>query len=527
MSDADMDKDALAQRYEQAKYYKDRWLGEYEELYQYVLPDRHAMNVRFHYRDGGRPLTNSIWESTAMLAAYQRANDIHSLLFPKGRTWAKLTLHPHLHGSANSKAFTDEVEKFNEKTMFYLESSNLHGIVTSSNLDLVGGTGVIWFESPSDENPLYYRSIPAVSTFLEYTNDYSVNTAWFLNQLTGRQILKQFPDYNGKMVKQLQEQCDETFDVVYGQVEMDDGRFYIYVFLDDDRYEYLHEKESDYKQVLIYRDRVRPGETEGRGIGLDMLPTIKDLNRVVEYARKNLAYKADPPMLYDANSYFNPFSVQKWSGMMIPRSPGSRPIEAIEMPEYAEVYKHIELLQQQIQKGFQVDPLGEISDPVRSATEIKIREERAQRTNATDMSRLINELPREIYQNAAIALNKRGLLRDDGREIKDFDPQHLHFEFKSPLFDEQNRENLHNFAQGLQLLQQYFGEGANLAALKPDAVKDFLQDNLRLPSRLFKNDEELKQVLNAMAQQTQAQQAPEPKTAAEQPETPPGQGVTI
>ena len=58
-------------------------------------------------------------------------------------------------------------------------------------------------------------------------------------------------------------------------------------------------------------------------------------------------------------------------------------------------------LQEQIQRGFQVDPLGEIQSPVRSATEVSVREARAQRTSATDISRLINEQPKQIFETCA------------------------------------------------------------------------------------------------------------------------------
>ena len=159
----------LYRRFWEARQYKDRWLALYKDLYFYVIPDRDAFNVKFNYRDDGKPVTQQIWDNTAMLAAYQRANDLHGLLLPKDRVWGKLVLDPHLYEQeliSNAQIIMDEI---NDRIFFYLNESNLSRVVSSSNLDLVGGTGAIWVESISDEIPLYYRSIPAVALYIEYS----------------------------------------------------------------------------------------------------------------------------------------------------------------------------------------------------------------------------------------------------------------------------------------------------------------------------------------------------------------------
>lgn len=86
---------------------------------------------------------------------------------------------------------------------------------------------------------------------------------------------------------------------------------------------------------------------------------------------------------------------------------GRNPLEALQLPEYPDVLEHIRDLRQVIRDGFQVDPIGEVNTPVKSATEVSIRENRAQRTSATDISRLINELPKQVFTISAKILAKR------------------------------------------------------------------------------------------------------------------------
>lgn len=519
----------LNDRFQEARYYKDRWLALYKNLYFYVIPDRDAFNIKFNYTDTGKPVTQMIWDNTAMIAAYQRANDLHGLLMPKDRVWGKYVMDPHQHDQEDIQKGQLLLDKINERLMFYLNESNLARVVGSSNLDLVGGTGVIWVESPSDDVPLYFRSIPAVALYIEYCNDDLIRNCWYVSKMTGRAVLDTFPDYKGTQYNNLKDNPNDTYSVNYGQVEVGKDEYYIYAVLDDDPFTVLWDRYSDYRQIIVYRDRVRPGEAEGRGVGIDMMPTIIDLNRIVEYSRKNMAFKANPPMFYDAGSYFNPYSVRQWAGAMIARQPNGRnPLEALQMPEYPDVYQHVLHMQETIQRAFMVDPLGEIQTPVRSATEVSIRENRAQRTASTDISRLINELPRQIFEVSAKILNGRGLLLKPKEVIPGFDPRQLKFAFQSPLYDLQNQADLNHFITSLQIKQQFWGQSAPMISTDMFEANRFINEKLNLPQKLSVPDDQLKKTLAQAAQMQQAQiSGAQPSTTAGAVQFPQDRGVTI
>jgi hypothetical protein len=516
-----MDMQELYQRYEESRQYKDRWLGLYQGLYDYVLPDRNAFNVKWNYEDTGRPTTEQIYDDTAQLAADQRANDIQALLIPKDRKWGEYAMDPHLFEENEIETTQPIVDEINTRIMFYINQSNLSRIAYGSTSDLVGGTGVIWAESPSDENPLMFRSIPAVSTYIEQTSEDVVGTSWFQIKIIGYKLIKMFPDMKGTMKTTIMENPSDTYLVTYGQIEVEEDKFYIYITIPDiDPFYVLWEKERSYKQIIVFRDKVRPGESEGRGIGLDMLPSIKDLNHMVRDDRKNKAFKADPPMFYDNSSMFNPHSVRKWSGAMIARSPNSRnPIEALQMPSYPEVRQEIIDLQQKIMKGFQVDPLGDVDSSVKSATEISIRENRAQRSSATNMSRIINELPRQIFETSAKILAERRLLTKD-RRVGSIKVSKLRFDFQSPLFDIQKQENINNLQNNLQLKQQYLGEGAAMATIDVGEVNQYITENTNLPAKLFRTKEDMNKIMQALGEQQQPAPQPTPTTTASSAELP-------
>lgn len=518
-----MDYVKLKARMDEAVNYKGRWLALYQDLYRYVIPDRDAFNVRFNYRDDGKPTTNQIWDTTALLAASERANDLHGLLLPQDRRWGKIILNPQKFSQQDMWARKPALDQINERIAWFIDQSNLARVVSSSNLDLVGGTAAIFVESISRDQPLYFRSIPAVALFLEYSNDDIVCNCWYFINMSGRQIIETFPKYKGKMYADLIAQPDHIMAVAYGQVKIPNkNKYHIYAVLADDDPTYpLWAVDRDYLQIITYRDRVRPGETDGRGVGLDLLPTIRDLNMTEMYSTKSLAFKALPPMFYDANSYFNPYSIRQWAGAMIARKRGEgQTVEAMQFPTSPDVEPKIIRKQNEVKTGFMVDPLGTIESPVRSATEVDARENRAQRTSVTDISRLINELPRQIYETSARILSGHGLLKvnvdGDGDAASLINNKYLNFEYVSPLYNLQNQSDLQAFVQWAQTAQQFYGPGAPVAISNVEAVNNFIVDKLGLPANLFKAGKDLNDIIKNLGEAAKNAALPTASTTAQQ-----------
>ena len=513
----------LLDRYLESKNDKDKWLDIYQDLYRYVIPNRDAYNIEFGYNDSGKQAAK-IWDSTAVMCAYQRANDLHGLLLPHDRVWGKLSLDDHLFSKDDIESLKPVLDEANDRIFYYLNQSNLSRAVASSNLDLVGGTAALWIESIDDFNPLRFTPVPAVCLIIEFSSEDIADTCWFKIKMSGRKILSTFPKYKNN---KLSDKPNELHELIYGQIKISEREFYLYAFLESDPLNVLWDVFRDYKQILVYRDQVRPGESEGRGIGLDLLPAIKDLNRIVEYSRKSLEFKAYPPIFYDLNSRFNPHSLRTFAGSMLARDPNSRmPLEAMRMPEYSDVLNHIQDLRGLIKLGFQVDQLGEINSSVKSATEISIRENRAQRTSATDISRLINELPKQIYTISAKILAAIGLLIKD-KSIGNINPHLFRFDFQSPLYDLQKQQDLSHFATMAQILQQFGGEGAVMGATNMAECISFIAEKLDIPAKLIKSKEQFNSFMKNLAQQAQQAQLPTPSTQASDVQLPSNQEIKV
>jgi|3_EtaG_2_1085321.scaffolds.fasta_scaffold27128_2 hypothetical protein len=493
-----MNFEELDRRLNSAINIKELWLETYLDVYRYVTPNRDDRNLYGDYVNDAKSRTIDIHDPTAMLAAYQRANELQGLIIPESRTWGNFEVAKNISNPINQI----DLDDFNSKINDALNSSDLQVASGGAFLDLTIGMGALYARSPSDEIPLSFKAISSLAVYPEFTTENLIDTVWTKHALTGRQILDNYKKYKGTQKSVLLSKPEDVFFVWIGEVKEKD-KYFTYTVLDSDRLTPLFEEEKSYKRFTIFRDRVRPGEVQGRGIAMDLFPHIRDLNTLVGDFKKVMDYKANPPMFYDTSSKFNPYAVQNSiSGAYLPMVNGRPPIEAMQTPEAPEVIEIIRDMRNAILEGFKIDELGDIQSPVRSATEVSIRENRAQRTSATNIARLILEFPKEIYKTSAHILNDRQLL---GNKI-DINDKRLRFNYTSPLLDIQKQSNLASLEQLTEYIQKSFGENAVLSAFNLKELIPFINENFNLPHNIINSGDDIQSGIEKVLQQSQQQQ---------------------
>lgn len=501
-----IDPENLKIRYDFAKNMKYRNLQLHKDFYTYVMPMRDSFNELYNYTDTGKNIDINHYDDTAIDAAKRYANDMVSIVLPPGRDWAKFTVDDENIGELNlgDKNETQEIlDVANKRAMFFINQSNLTRVAASSFLDLACGTAAIYIES-SPRVPLNYRSIPGLCLFMEYSTDDVASTCWYTVKSSGRKVLQDYPKYNGEQRKALEQNPNDTVSINFGQIKIDEDNYFIYSVLDKDPMNFLYTELCPVQRIIVFRDHVRPGECEGHGIGLTMMPTIKELNMTAKNRSLSMDMKALPPMFYDTNMNINPYSISSWAGKMLPRIPNGRnPIEAMITPEMPDVLNYIMMYQDKIKKAFNVDPLGDITSPVRTAEEVSIRQNRAEKTASTDLARIINECPKPLFESSCYFLNELSLLTNNKKKLKQFNVRYFRFNFKSPLADIQDKEDISRFSQNLQLKEQLMGVGTALATLNIGKSSEWLTKKFNLETDLFKNEEEIEKSLVNMQQAAQ------------------------
>lgn len=486
-----------------------------EALYTYVIPDRKGYGAIFNGSDlSSLRFFGNCLDSTAVIAAGRRAEDLQGVMTPAGRKWGKIGLNPiKINKSkglptnkelAEDASFQAGIDAVNEMMHIYLNRSNLAKAVAAANLDFIAGTGAIWVESKSDDEPLIFKSIPLNDLVLEYSMDDMVDTCWFTRCMSARRLLELYPNYPDTYI--FKDKINDDLKVIFGQVKYFDKKsnrykYYIYSVLKDNPTKILWDVTRNYKQLIIFRDRILPGNVFGFGIGMALLPDIWRLNHSLAMYHENITLMLRPPTFVDNDLAYNPAVCGGLAGKMIPRMPGSNhPLEIMPINLSPIPLHDIETAKARLERNFEVNLLGDVGGKVPTATEVAVRQEIAQRRSNTDIARLVNEQPKQIYEVSFEILNERGFFRKilPKRFLSKIDV------FVNPLEDLQKKADVAIVQGTMQFNTQIGGPSFNGGIFNMRRAGMFIAMNNGVPANLLNTDKEAEDYFKALQQQQQS-----------------------
>ncbi len=354
--------------------------------------------------------------------------------------------------------------------------------------------------------PLFkFTSIPLAQLYLE-PGEGMRNTGWREHEVQVRDLPSMWPtgDFGSELEKQIKDQPESKVMIVNGVVKQD-GEFHQVVIYEAKK-QLIFTQAFDTSPLNIWRTNVIPGETYGRGPAIDVLPDIRTVNKVKEFLLKNAAIQMTG--IYTANSdgSWNPHTVTLAPGSIIPVSSNSNQnpsLKALENSGRLDVGMLIlEDLQANINRAFFSNPWGEVSDPVKSATEQMLRTQEMLRTAGAQFGRLNTEKIKPIVERGVAILAANGrmpALKVNGKEIT--------IQMQSPLAKAEAMEEFGNFQVWLSTMQQLPEQVLALGG-QVENFPAWTAGKLGLPvAELARTKEEIEAAAKVIAQQAaQAQQ---------------------
>ena len=153
----------------------------------------------------------------------------------------------------------------------------------------------------------------------------------------------------------------------------------------------------------------------------------------------------------------------------------------------------LEDLRENIRKALFIEPLGDITDPVRSATEITIRQQEMLKNAGASIGRLKSELIEPLVRAVVDILSSLGKMAPiivDGKEVT--------IKQMSPLAKAEDLEDFQNSQLWWSNVAQLPPE-VMMGSVKIEDLPRFWQQKLGVPANLVRSNEERE----ALAQQVQ------------------------
>lgn len=512
----------IQKRFKKARSRKTNWEELYEDALEYAAPHRNTFDEEFsgQHKDGkGR-----VFDSTALTSLQKFASNIQSSLTPSMRRWIKLK--PGSQVDPNDSQIKAQLEDITETMFSHIENSNFDTQIAESYLDLAVGTGALLVQrGRSISKPLEFTNVPLSQLYLEEGPHGRIETAFRQHKVTVRNIIKTWPDaeLDDVMKRDMKENPDKEIRLIEATIpdkvtifnprteQEEDIDGYKYFVVAENKNHVLVERHQRSSPWVIFRWSSLPGEIYGRGVLLQALPDIKTINKTKELLLQaasigifGMYTAADDGVVNIENIKFSPgivIPVESNSGGVRGRS--LEPLQSASRVDMSQII--INDLKQSINDMMFAEPLGPIDLPVKTATEVSLRQQELSRRIGSAFGKLQFELITPLVNRVLDILDEWGIVdigpfRVDGNIIA---IQHV-----SPLAQAQNEEDFSNMIRYAQTMASIFGPQVAMGLMKPDIFSQEVAKKLNIPVDMVPTKQEFDQIKAALAQQAAQGQNP-------------------
>lgn len=494
--------DQLIKRSKNAQSKYEMWRSLHQEAFDFSAPSRE----NFRHHAPGQRKNRHIFDSTAVNGLVQFANRIQASLVPAWQQWIK-----YAPGDEIPKDERDNVEKLLEEStdifFSHLNHSNFSTEISPSFMDLGIGTGAIMAEENDfdDLDILRFSNVPLSELYPETPVKGIIESSWRRQKVEAGMIKRLWPDADlpQSLTNMAQKRPETEVDILNGMLFNPEARNYYQVIIHEKSKALLFDQSFNSKRLIIFRWHVQPGETYGRGPIMQVLSDIRTANKVKQFILENAAIQMSGMYTGVDDGIFNPHTARIAPGVILPvasNATGNPSLAAL--PRAGDIGIGgivLEDLQTNINKALFSDPLGEITDPVRSATENLIRQQEHLKQSGASFGRLFSELVEPLVEAVTDILVSRGKLpaiKIDGRDVT--------LKQVSPLAQSQSLEEFQNSQVWFSTVSQLPPEIV-AASVKVEELPKFWQEKLSVPADLIRTDEERDQVSKTIQESAVAQ----------------------
>jgi len=488
----------LLGRFARAEGIRESWRSLHQEAFDFAAPNRET----FTQHAQGREKSRQIFDSTAVLGLQQFANRIQSALLPPWLDWMNLVAGSDIPKDQED-SITEGLEEITEKVFAELNHSNFYTELAPSLIDLGIGTGAIAIEEGdfAKGEAIKFSNIPLAELYPEKPPRGSIESVWRKQQVKPAHIQRLWPlaELPSDLVDKAKKENSREVTILNAMIfNPDDGKYHQVIIYKPSK-TVLFTQSFDTKRIIVFRWNLTPGEVFGRGPVIQQLPDIRTANKVKEFILRNAALQIAGVYTGVSDGIFNPHTVQIAPGVVIPvgsnasANPTMRPLER--SGELGLGDSLLKDLQESIRKALFADPMGDLTDPVRSATEIMLRNQDLLRNQGASFGRQKVELIEPVINAVIDILKSLGKVPDikvDGKEVA--------IRLTSPLAKAEGQEDFQNSQIWFNSIAQTLPPEVVAGSVKIEELPRYWQETLGVPASLVRTEEETKQIAETITQ---------------------------
>lgn len=399
---------------------------ELQEIYRYFMPFRLPTTQRSPETGGqteAAKRTDYLFDSTGPSAAFAFVANMKADWMPAFDDFFELKNGPlvPMENAAQKDAAAQRARAFQAIT------KGAHALLTPVRTtsdemfaDLFAGTGAMFVSRGDKRAPIRGVAVPVSEIALE-NGPWGDPERWFWRRnYKYRHLEQMWPDakFSNVLARRMRDNRNEPVQVTqYTYWNPAESNYRHCVWCDGDIRNEFHAEAMRTTPWVTPRMFVVPGEAMGRGLAHLGLPNVKTLNKARELALRAAAFALLGLWTTRNDGVFNPKTAVMTPGAMWKVAYSDGPLKSISRLDIPANFDVSSIIindeREQLRRVLLDDEMPELSDRVRTPTEIAGRMRRYDRNRGGATTRLALELVKPLVQRTLDLMAQQGMLPGD------------------------------------------------------------------------------------------------------------------
>lgn len=490
------------------------WYKGREDVYKFVMPFRKPpMSAGVRTDSKAPPPATDIWDATAVVAAQRGAGRIQRALTPDYEDWIGLGPGPMVPDQ-NRDRWARELDHCTKVARGIIDQGGFGLAAGEMYQDLYAGeaTLLVLRGSGPEELAKFAALPPELVQTIE--DSFGRIKCWlYEKRMSGEDILEDWPKAKlpDDLAKQIRDDPCKEHDILITCEREKRGKYAFKAIWKPGKVA-IWDEQLRTSCFITPRFFKAPGQRRGLGVPMLAMPTIKTVNKAVEFELKAAAFAILGVWMTTDDGVYNPRSTALAPGGMLkvastggPRGPS---LARLPIPDNFDLSRIVtQELRIQIREMLYDDDMPYQGGPVRSPTEIVERLKRLVQHIAGAFGRLFAELIVPLVQRVLDIADQWGLLP----VYPEIDNLLTRAQVISPLANAQMLEDVEKAARWVELIIGFYGPQEAHVQADPDKVGPWLREKLGADIKLQRSDGERagvrEQMMQAAAQAFQQEAA--------------------
>jgi hypothetical protein len=489
---------------------RSNWEIHWQEVADYMLPRKADITLE---RPKGDKRHTVIYDGTAIHSLELLASSLHGMLTSSVNRWFALRFkETAINEDDEAREWLEDVL---DKMYIAISRSNFQQEVFETYFDLIAfGTSCLQIEEDKDDI-IRFSSRHIKEIYISEDAKGMVNCIYRRFKMSAKATVEKFGRDNVslKTLNTLKKAPFDDIDLVhvvkprntYNPKKLDKQNMpFTSIYFEYDSGHIISQGGFKEFPYVVPRYLKASNELYGRSPGMNALPDVKVLNKMVEVGMKAAQKQVDPPLLVPDDSMLMPIRMSPGS-INYYRSGTRDRIETLNIGANNPLGLNMEQQRREaISQTFHVDQLLITENRNMTATEVVQRNEEKMRILGPVLGRLQSELLQPMIIRIFNIMLRNNLLPQAPEILLN---QEIDVEYVSPMAQAQRGQELSSIVRGLEL----FGQIGQVAPVNdyidPQGLVKHLIKILGLPARMIRSDSEVEEIAQqkAEAQQQQAE----------------------